>query len=223
MINWKRSGFTLVELLVVIAIGGILLTLVSAGGRTAIARAKSAECLGHLRTLGGATMGYAADHQMTLPSTVHQRRQGLTSWSISLQPYASGKLSFKCPCDQADRPYSYVINDFLTPNPAGAGDLDLSRLIKISKPASTMLFAESADGYSGDHFHFAGYRGTQIPAEVVKDQIAVERHDHGANYLFVDGHVENITWKELEAALVRVRGTFIDPTAGEPTPTPTPN
>lgn len=219
----QRSGFTLIELLVVIAIGGILLALVSTGGKKAIDRARGTQCLGHLRALGAAAVGFAADNDMTLPATVHQRRQGLVSWSKSLQPYAAGTLCFKCPCDRADRPYSYVINDFLTPHPAGAGDLDFSRLNKISKPGSTILFAESADGYSGDHFHFASYRGIQIPAEIVKDQIAVERHDRGANYLFVDGHVQLITWERVKATLARVPDTFIDPTSGDPTPTPNPN
>ncbi|MDD5198245.1 MAG: type II secretion system protein [Terrimicrobiaceae bacterium] len=216
----QRSGFTLVELLAAIAVGAIVLALISAGGQKAIARARSAQCLSHLRALGAATIGYAADNDMTLPATVHQRRQGLASWSKSLQPYAEGTLCFKCPCDPVNRPYSYCINDFLTPNPAGAGDLNFSRLTKLDKPASTILFAEMSDGYSGDHFHFASYRGIPVPAEVVKDQIAVERHDGSANYLFTEGHVENITWKHLKATLVQVPSTFIDPTSGDSTPTP---
>jgi prepilin-type processing-associated H-X9-DG protein/prepilin-type N-terminal cleavage/methylation domain-containing protein len=218
----KRSGFTLIELLVVMTTGAILLALAFKGGQRAIAEAKRAKCLSHLRVLGNATMNYAADNDMILPATVHQRRQGLASWSISLQPYADGPLCFKCPCDPVDRPYSYCINDFLTPNPAGAGDLDYSRLIRLEKPAATILFAEMADGYSGDHFHFASYRGMTIPAAVVKDQIAVERHDGSSNFLFTDGHVENTTWKQLQATLVQVPSTVIDPTAAVPTPTPTP-
>ena len=218
-----RSGFTLVELLAVLTVGAILLALVTAAGPKALAHAKSTECLSHLRALGAATMGYAADNDMRLPATVHQRRQGLVSWSKSLQPYAEGTLSFKCPSDPVERAYSYSINDFLTPNPAGAGDLDFSRLAKLDRPASTILFAEMADGYSGDHFHFANYRGIPIPSEVVKGQVAVERHDGSANYLYTDGHVENITWKRLQATLVQVPSTLIDPTSGQPTPTPYPN
>jgi prepilin-type processing-associated H-X9-DG protein len=203
-----------VELLAVVVIFATLTTLFSAGWQTMINRGRATECAGNLRTIGLASMEYAADNDMTLPVTVHQRRRGLQSWTLSLQPYTTKTLSFHCPCDEVkDRVFSYCINDFLTPNPAGAALLDFSRLNRLSSPARTIMFAEASKGYlNADHFHFADYAGLNIPGDVFADQVAVERHSKGANYLFADGHVETLSWKEVKEILGTPRNVFVDPT-----------
>lgn len=215
----KHHAFTLVELLVVLATTGVLLAIASASWSEIVGRARATQCLAHLRVIGTATMSYASDNDMTLPATSHQRRSGLQSWTLSLQPYAGGKLSFRCPADEdPTRPYSYVLNDFLTPNPSGARDLDFSRLNRLNRPGSTILFAEAVRDLNSDHFHFATYRGQATPADVFAGEVAVERHRGGANYLFADGHVENLSWIQVRERLAEPRSRFVDPTGQDPAP-----
>jgi prepilin-type processing-associated H-X9-DG protein len=209
-----RRAFTLVELLVVIT---LIITLAGIAASSAFKMRRNAlavKCGSNLRQLGLASLLYATDNGMKLPDTSHSRRTGGKSWTLTLQDYSSGTITFKCPCDEdKNRVYTYVINDFLTPNPAGAPDIDYSGLAKIPIPEKTLLFAEASRSYqNSDHFHFADYRGTPIPPAVFEEQVAVKRHDGKANYLFVDAHVEAMTWKEAESRLAKNGNSFVDPT-----------
>lgn len=181
--------------------------------RHLLVRSHAVNCSRNLSQIGMATMMYASDNNMTLPLTTHQRRQGGKSWTLTLQPYAAGTISFKCADDEDEsRPYTYLINDFLTPNPAGAPDLDFSRLSKIGRPEATFMFAEASATYqNSDHFHFTEYRGSSIPPAAFSQQIAVERHGGKANYLFADGHVETLGWAETRARLNAGGSRFVDP------------
>lgn len=214
-IHRSRQAFTLVELLVVMVIICILAALLMPMAGRMLAQGRSVKCLSSIRQLGVSALRYAGEHEMTLPVTSHQRRQGGKSWSITLQEYAGGTLVFKCPCDEVpERVYTYVINDFLTPNPAGAPEIDFSVLPRLSAPADTVLFAEASKDYvNTDHFHFSDYLGQKIPAETFMEQVAVERHSGSANYLFADAHVETLTWPQAQLRLQAEGSRFIDPTA----------
>jgi prepilin-type processing-associated H-X9-DG protein/prepilin-type N-terminal cleavage/methylation domain-containing protein len=211
----SRQGFTLVELLVSITIILVLAGVLAPLGKGMLSRSRTINCGKNLRQIGIATMAYASENNMTLPQTVHQRRSGGVSWSISLQPYSGTKLVFRCEQDpHATRPYTFVINDFLTPFPAGAPHLDYSRLSKLAEPQSTVLFAEATVGYAGnDHFHFSEYEGIPIPPESFRSQVNAEVHQGAANYLFADGHVETLAWTEVVRRLSRTQLPFIDPTS----------
>ena len=177
-------------------------------------RSHAVDCATNLRQLGMATIMYAGDHSFSLPLTTHQRRAGGLSWTLSLQPYASGTVTFKCADDEdSQRPYTYLINDFLTPNPAGAPDLDFSRISKVQRPEKTFLFAEASATYrNSDHFHFSEYHRKVIPSAVFAAQVAVQRHGGKSNYLFTDGHVETLSWKEVQIRLNNAGSQFVDPT-----------
>jgi prepilin-type processing-associated H-X9-DG protein len=45
--------------------------------------------------------------------------------------------------------------------------------------------------------------------------VDVERHKKSANYLFVDGHVERLSWNAVKPKLTANGSTFVDP-AGKP-------
>lgn len=214
-----HRAFTLPELLVSIVIILVLVSLAWSVGRNLHARSHAVNCASNLRQIGMAAMMYAGDNQMTLPVTSHQRRQGGKSWTLTLQPYASGTITFKCPKDPDEqRPYTYLINDFLTPNPAGAPDLDFSRLAKIERPAETILFAEASPAYrNSDHFHFTGYRDGVMPPAAFESQVATQAHAQSSNYLFADGHVESLRRSEALSRLAAPGGRFIQPA---PTPNP---
>ncbi len=215
----ERTAFTLVELLVVIAIIAVLAALIMPMMSRVTQQARTRKCANFMRELGIAAIRYAGDHDMTLPVTSHQRRKGGKSWTLTLQEYAEGKVTFRCPCDEdTERAYSYVINDFLTPNPSGAPDIDFSRLLRLEKQSETLLFAEASPEYKNtDHFHFTTYRGMPIPPSELQGQVAVERHLGSANYLFADAHVETLSWKQAQVLLRQPGSRFIDPTAESPT------
>lgn len=208
----RRHGFTLVELLIVIAILAVLAGVLAPVGRGMISRSQTVNCSQNLRQIGMAAIMYAGDNHMTLPATSHQR--GGRSWTLTLQPYASGTITFKCANDpDTKRSFTYAINDFLTPNPSGAAHLNFSILAKIERPEATFMFAEAAVSHRSDHFHFAPYHGGRVPPVVFERQVGVSGHDDKANYLFADGHVETLSRREVRARLGVVGGRFIDPSA----------
>lgn len=207
------QAFTLVELLVVLAVIGVLVTLIlPAFGRTLL-QARSEKCLGNLRQLGTAALLYAADNNMTLPLSSHSGTS--TSWSTVLREYAGERVVFKCPTDEnRTRTYTYVLNEFLTPNPPGTEgqDFNYSRINRIASPRETLLFTELSRTYTSNHIHFSYYRGAAVPPEIFASQVAVKRHGDSANYFFVDGHVENLTWAEVQKVLGTPGTRFLDPT-----------
>lgn len=211
----SNLGFTLVELLIVIAIIAALAGVAIPLGRDMFTRIHAVDCGQNLRQIGMAAMMYAGDNNMTLPVTTHQRSKGGKSWTLTLQPYAAGTITFKCQKDHnVARGYTYAINDFLTPNPSGAPGLNFSILAKIDSPQATMMFAEAAPSYSSaDHFHFTEYYGGQIPPDFFEAQVAVKVHGEKANYLFADGHVETLSWSETKARLAAAGSRFVDPSA----------
>lgn len=215
-----RRGFTLLELLVVLAIIAVLAAVLFPVVGRMMERGRTTKCTNHLQQIGAAALRYAAENEMQLPVTSHQRRSGYKSWTVSLQPYASGKLFFRCPCDEdKERPYSYAMNDFLTPNPAGAPELDVARLQRLDRARETVLFAEASKEYvNTDHFHFSDYLGRPIPGEIFTKQVAAERHENAANYLFADGHVETIPWERAKKLLAQEGSRFFDPTIEDPAP-----
>ena len=160
-------------------------------------------------------MMYASDNNMTLPQSTHQKSTGGKSWPTSLQPYASGTITFKCP-DEPDkkRTFTYVLNDFLTPKPAGAPpDLNYSILAKIDRPEETLMFAEASAHLS--EFRSFPLRRILRPEDSsgrlrrVRSASSLPREK--ANYLFADGHVETLSWTEVQGLLRKDGTRFLNP------------
>jgi prepilin-type N-terminal cleavage/methylation domain-containing protein/prepilin-type processing-associated H-X9-DG protein len=210
----SRKGFTLVELLIVIVIIVVLAGVLASVGRNMLVRSHAINCSKNLRQIGMASLMYASDNNMTLPQSTHQKSTGGKSWLISLQPYASGTITFKCPHEpDKKRTFTYVLNDFLTPKPAGAPpDLNYSILAKIERPEETLMFAEASVAYqNSDHFHFAEYYGQKIPPAAFAGQVGVRFHGDKSNYLFTDGHVEILSWIEVQRLLRKDGTRFLNP------------
>ena len=201
-------GFTLIELLVVVAIIAILAGLLLPALAAAQSRARATACLSRLHQLGVGCALYASDNRDGLPQSAHQG----ASWIGRLAVYGLTNI-YRCPLDtNRARITSFAVNDFLTPNPFGARELDFSRLTVIPAPSETVHLAEARGDFEGtDHFHFAEVPGGWLTADQFGLQVDLERHRRSANYLFADSHVQSVSSKQIRS-LLSVEGTrFLRP------------
>ena len=196
-------AFTLIELLVVIAIIAVLATLGYAAADSVIGKGHATKCLSNMRQIGAAMQMFVGDNDGNLPGTSHG-----VSWTNSLGAYLGTNFIGKCPAVPEHRArVSYGWNDSLAP--AGKG----IRLVASRTPSATMASAELAINQSSEHFHFAGGRGGagRITPNQFKAAVNVEVHNGSANYLFVDGHAENLAWTEVQRRLRQPGTTFLVP------------
>jgi prepilin-type processing-associated H-X9-DG protein/prepilin-type N-terminal cleavage/methylation domain-containing protein len=196
-------AFTLIELLVVIAMIAVLATLGYAAADSVIGKGHATKCLSNMRQIGAAMQMFVGDNDGNLPGTSHG-----VSWTNSLGAYLGSNFIGKCPAVPEHRArVSYGWNDSLAP--AGKG----IRMIASRTPSATMAVAELATNQSSEHFHFAGGRGGagRITPNQFKAAVNVEVHNGSANYLFVDGHAENLAWTEVQRRLRQTGTTFLVP------------
>ncbi|MCX6884563.1 MAG: prepilin-type N-terminal cleavage/methylation domain-containing protein [Verrucomicrobia bacterium] len=204
----KRNAFTLIELLVVIAIIAILAAMMLPALNRARQKARSTACLNNTRQIGLGMVMYCGENRDSLPQSSHIR----ASWVGTLVPY-TGTNVYRCPEDKnLQRIYSYALNDFLTRHPFGAETLDFSRLTTVPAPSATIYLAECDDQYEGaDHFHFADASAGGYTPAVFPTQVAVQRHQAGANYLFADGHVQKLAWMKVRQQIQATSDRFVRP------------
>ena len=206
IVDRDTKAFTLIELLVVIAIIGVLASLLLPALAKAKAKARATACRNHLRQLGLATAMYTDDYEDRLPGSAHNGY----SWIAGLRPYSATNI-YRCPADtNRVRTYSFALNDFLLPSLSGSSDF--SRLTAVSAPSVTHMLTEKAGSYSGgDHFHFADpFDGGYEPSKF-ESQVAIQRHQLGVNFLFLDFHVERVSWATTQLQLTNTGSKFVDP------------
>lgn len=198
-----RGGFTLVELLVVIAVLAILATLTLPGMRATFDRTHSVQCTSNMKQMGIAVQLFVEDHGGVLPGTSH----GI-SWVDSLGLYLGKDFIGRCPAVPDHRArMTYGWNDCLATNGVGM------RQSACRAPFETIAAAELAIDQTSEHFHFSGARGgaTRLTANQFKAEVNVAAHGAGANYLFVDGHVETLAWTEVQHRLAQNNSTLVVP------------
>ena len=198
------TAFALIELLVVMAIIAVLATLGYAAADSVIGKGQATKCLSNMRQMGAAMQMFVGDNDGRLPGTSHG-----VSWTNSLGAYLGTNFLGKCPSVPDHRArVTYGWNDSLA-DKQGRG----IRAVAVRTPSATMAAAELATNQTSEHFHFAGGRGGagRVTPNQFKAAVNVEVHNGSANYLFADGHAENLAWTEVQRRLRQRGATFLVP------------
>jgi prepilin-type N-terminal cleavage/methylation domain-containing protein/prepilin-type processing-associated H-X9-DG protein len=204
MSNTTNRAFTLIELLVVIAMIAVLATLGYAAADNMIGKGHATKCLSNMRQIGAAMQMFVGDNDGRLPGTSHS-----VSWTNSLGAYLGTKFIGKCPAVLEHRArVTYGWNDSLADSRGNGIKTAVCRT-----PSLTIASAELATNQSSEHFHLAGGRGgaARVTPNQFKAAANVEVHNGSANYLFVDGHAESLSWTEIQRRLTQPSTTFLVP------------
>ena len=206
-----RGAFTLIELLVVIAIIAILAGLLLPALARAKARGQQTACLNNFRQIGLGMRMYADDNEGFLPTTTHGAGTN-ASWIFQLAPYVGNVDRIRiCPADPKGEQRgeanaaSYTQNEYTAVDlvdPFGRPLESYRKLDNLPCPADTITTFEISDvagvNIFNDHTHSRNWH--QGWSSVTAD-IQPDRHGSSANYLFADGHVENIQAARLKARI----------------------
>jgi prepilin-type N-terminal cleavage/methylation domain-containing protein/prepilin-type processing-associated H-X9-DG protein len=210
----KQRGFTLVELLVVIAIIGVMVALLLPAIQAARAAARRSQCNSQLHQFGIAMNNYVEAKRGYFPENMHADEQ--KSWVYTLAPFMEKVDAMRiCPDDPKgperlqETSTSYVMSDYLSAKVPG-GARNIRQLKATSK---TMILYEGSDrrttAFVNEHCHASNWFSdfniqTKSVLKAIERDLQLDRHSSGANYLFVDGHVEFIeadqiaTWVSQE-------------------------
>jgi len=204
----KKRGFTLIELLVVIAIIAILAAILFPVFAKAREKARQSSCSSNLKQISLAIIQYTQDYDERMPwssgyaapSTMYQRNG---EWFFSCEPYMKNAQISDCPSAASGGFNSggvWSYNDTALPAQYQRMVVEYARNIRmtnqplalINEPAVTVLMTEGTANYMRWHCPNAAastacYKtGTNLTNYTWTNT----RHNDGANYSFVDGHVK---------------------------------
>ena len=216
----KTKGFTQLELLIVVAIIAVLCSMiipVLGGVRESVQQAR---CASNMRQIGCALLLYAATNDNKLPETSHTAAVG-QSWIYPLSDYLGDCDEVRiCPADpKGDSRFdaggtSYILNSFLfVPQidpfgqPMGGPSNNLALIESPAETPMAFIIADSQGvGDANDHTHSNRWSSWSA---VVRD-ISPGRFGGGnspmralgsSNYLFADGHVEQVDATFMKARI----------------------
>ena len=182
----RAAGFTLIELLVVIAIISILASILFPVFSRARAKARQAACISNQKQILLAFKMYCEDFDEMLPLGEYVPvngenglfLQGRQQWYDEVFPYVRNSELYRCPEIRRLQP-GYGMNTVASGEALGAF-YDAS--IKIL----TTDMLNAADPTTNLGIWQVGWNGGNIKG----GNVHVDRHNDGAVYGFLDGHVK---------------------------------
>ena len=209
----RKAAFTLIELLVVIAIIALLMGILLPSLNRARQQGKKISCLSNLRQMGIATQAYLIDWDYKLPPSSCHVSDPNEYWIRILAQYTHQDLLLCCPSDktkdlvdwdlplseqQDKRLSSFAVNALLDPvqyRYSGTTN-KYNNVNKIRRSMYCIWISEAPDTeqfYLADHIHPESWEGA---ADYAKQFIAWDRHSGTSNYLFADGHADNLKFEQ---------------------------
>ena len=218
----SHRAFTLVELLVVIAIVAVLTALAVPAVGGALESSQRSKCASNMKSIGAGIHLYAAEHHGKLPSINCLNPD--TTWIEQLQPYLGTNYTMVrvCPADpraaqklRTSHATSYLLNErveadsFVDENgELVPGEVVFDRHLRIANPsrAIIMFLGNTNRTATGtDHIHSGLMRSWNgLRREIWPDAFGGGLPDGtrgSANYLFADGHVQNIAATTMKQRL----------------------
>jgi len=175
-----RKGFTLIELLVVIAIIAILAAILFPVFARAREKARQTSCLSNVKQIGTAIMMYVQDYDEMMMYG-HDNTSGYW-WSANgfLMPYVKNTQIFLCPSQPnyaVGYGWNYPHMPYRTYYQGGFS------IAMVNRPAEVLVICDStAYPYIYCPIHY--------PAHGDGYCRVADRHNGGANVLFLDGHAK---------------------------------
>lgn len=222
MLNRKiiRNGFSLIELLVVFAIMALLLALMLPAIQRVRTAADKMICGNNLKQIGIAMHMFCLDHDGRFPHSTHTHPYNLDqTWIYTLAPYLENVDKIRiCPVDpEGDRRLktkstSYVLNEYFTvPGVDACLRLQYCRATSRSIIVFTGSDARGMSSYS-DHTHSRNWFSSPVNVyrrllqDIAPDRFSSGKHGDpvdtrisgGANYLYLDGHVEFLEARQIK-------------------------
>jgi prepilin-type processing-associated H-X9-DG protein len=214
-----------VEVIAVVAVISILAGLLVPAVQGMVVAGQRAECASNLRQVGTGILLYSNDNNGFLPGTTHELGTDIErAWIFALKPYLGGVDKVRiCPADPkgaerlAANGTSYILNSFVfVPRVGPFGEAlpgSLNNVRYLSEPSKTLFASNVSDrrgaSVQNDHTHSELWDGSwaRLCADLQPDRFTQradgDQLNGSANYLFGDGHVENIAAKEVKARLDR--------------------
>lgn len=209
--NPRFCAVSLVELLVIISLIAMLTALVGGASRAGLEQAKIAKCTATLRNLTNAIHAYAMDHDGKFPRSLHSAAvHGEPGWSFSIAPYLGYEGSddalkwreffnrnFRCPEHRETNPaiFSYALNVYFELDPMNdsypGSPMTWRTVTSVPRPTATVLLAETAPVFFGDHI----MAHLWVTPQAVASSLAT-RHNGRLNFAFVDGSVRRLSPQE---------------------------